>query len=346
MDASDDAPLFLPLEEAAKKHGSQKWLVKGFIPADSTGLLFGESGSYKTFLAIDLALHVAHGLDWCGLKTMNGPVFYIAGEGGLSITKRTSAWHIQHSLNQADARFYLCPSPLFLDEYDDLERLNVGIKAIGTLNPALIIVDTLSQCMMGEEDSNTAISNLLSNLVAELRNQYPGCAMLLLHHPGHSEKKRMRGASALRANTDFVLLAEKRISQQRCVTVNPLKCKDGDLLPPQAFCLESICLGNDEDGDDITSLVAVFTGQAATKQGQKTRFGKYETRVIGVLEEKGRLLESALKEEVCKLVQQQEPTAQKDSITKGVNRAIEELVRAGRITQTDLGQLSLAEEDA
>ncbi|WP_162825303.1 AAA family ATPase, partial [Escherichia coli] len=38
-----------------------RWIVKGLIPADATGILYGEAGSYKTFVALDLALHIAHG---------------------------------------------------------------------------------------------------------------------------------------------------------------------------------------------------------------------------------------------------------------------------------------------
>lgn len=344
MGREGDHPLFLSLTEAERKLGQQKWLVKGLIPADSTGLLFGETGSYKTFLALDLSLHIAHGLEWCGLKTIAGPVCYIAGEGGLSITKRTAAWHKYRGLDQSEAGFFLCPQPLYIDDFEDLERIVKGIDTVCPCPPSLIVIDTLSQCMQGMEDSNSDISNLLAMVVSELRSLYPGCVVLLLHHPGHSDKKRMRGASALRANSDFVLRAEK-CGSSRQVKLVPSKCKDGELQSEKEFRLEVVELGEDEDGEPISSLVAVFQNNGVLPgQEKRKQLGKYETQVVAYLNENESVLERELREALLTTGNPLGMAAQKSSKARGVARALDDLEKNGRITRDDRGFVALSRD--
>ncbi|MFK0572918.1 AAA family ATPase [Endozoicomonas sp.] len=58
------------------------YLIKEYIPAESFGVIYGASGSYKSFLAISLACHVSSGSGWNKAKVQQGLVFFIAGEGG------------------------------------------------------------------------------------------------------------------------------------------------------------------------------------------------------------------------------------------------------------------------
>jgi hypothetical protein len=57
-------------------------LVDGLLSTTGFTVLYGESGSGKTFAAIDLAGHIAAGLSWRGMKVEQGVVFYIAAERG------------------------------------------------------------------------------------------------------------------------------------------------------------------------------------------------------------------------------------------------------------------------
>lgn len=46
-----------------------RWLVRGLIYAPGVGVLYGPDGELKTFTAIDIAVHIAAGLDeWAGLS--------------------------------------------------------------------------------------------------------------------------------------------------------------------------------------------------------------------------------------------------------------------------------------
>jgi hypothetical protein len=51
-----------------------KYLVKGFLSCGDFGEFYGPSGSCKSFIAADLALHVALGWKWFGRKVRQGGV--------------------------------------------------------------------------------------------------------------------------------------------------------------------------------------------------------------------------------------------------------------------------------
>ena len=60
-------------------------LVKGWLDRDATLVVYGPSNVGKTFFALDLALHVAAGVDWYGHRVRTAddagaPVVYVAAE--------------------------------------------------------------------------------------------------------------------------------------------------------------------------------------------------------------------------------------------------------------------------
>jgi hypothetical protein len=247
---------YLSIEELEQASQSVAWTVKGLVPADSIGMMFGGSGTFKSFIALDLALHVAHGLRWLGFKTKKGPVIYIAAEGGTGLWRRIKAWHIERGLDWHGLDFHIVP--VAVDLMKDATAVVAAAKAKNTA-PALVVVDTLSQTFDGEENSANEIAAYLRNLGTEFRALWR-CVVLVIHHSGHSATERPRGSSAMRANVDF-LIGVFRSEKEMLATISWSKQKDGE--PPQdaSFGLKSHVLGQDEDGDDITSLSARFMAE-------------------------------------------------------------------------------------
>ena len=70
-----------------------KWLLKGVMEENSINGLFGPSGEKKSFVVIDMALHILNGKDWYGhkVKQKDATVLYIAGEGAAGINLRVNA---------------------------------------------------------------------------------------------------------------------------------------------------------------------------------------------------------------------------------------------------------------
>jgi hypothetical protein len=81
------------------------------------------------------------------------------------------------------------------------------------------------------------------------------CAVLLLHHSGHGDKERSRGASVLEAGVDAIYqITGDRETGIVCLK-KPKKMKDGEPQPDTYFKTQEILVGLDEDLQPIHSIV-------------------------------------------------------------------------------------------
>ena len=241
----------LSVEQLAAAESAQTWAVKGVVQSNSVGMLFGASGSFKSFIALDFALHVAYGMPWLGRKTRKGVPVYLAAEGGTGLMKRIKAWHIARNMDWRQCPMRVVIQPMQFGA--DAKVLRDAIDAAGIV-PTDIIIDTMSQTMVGEENSSTEVSRYLAALGSDLRAPY-GATVVVVHHVGHNATERPRGSSAMIANLDWVLGCF-RDDKEMLATVEAVKIKDGAINGPWTFRLDAITLGTDEDGDEISSLRA------------------------------------------------------------------------------------------
>lgn len=231
------------------------WLVKNLVPANSMGMIFGASGTFKSFIALDLCLHALHGLRWCEKKTEPGSFVYIAAEGGAGIVKRVNAWHAEHQLPVKD-NFYYMTVPVLLGEQEEIDILKSEIEALPT-PPSLIIIDTLSQTFNGEENSSSDVGNYLRMINTHIRAPFEA-TVIVVHHTGHNAAERPRGSSAITANLDFLLGCFRPDGEGMSAKLTTVKMKDGDKLDDLWFNLERVVLGRDADDEELSSLVASY----------------------------------------------------------------------------------------
>ena len=282
---TETAGLLIDLNELQARAGTIKWQVKHMIPDDSLGMFFGASGTYKSFVALDHCLHVAHGMDWMGRKTRQGGVVYVAAEGGAGIYRRVQAWHQERSLPLTN-NLHVCTTPLVLSLSEHVEALAAAIEALPT-KPALIYIDTLSQTFEGDENSATDISSYLRLINAMIRSRF-NCTVIVIHHTGHSASERPRGSSAITANVDFMVGVYKPEGTNLMAKLDVIKQKDGDRLANQVFTMKRVVLGQDEDGEDLSSLSAEHSDAAAKiLETAKQRLNAHEQVMMGMLTESG-----------------------------------------------------------
>lgn len=75
----------------------QQWLVKHIIPDSGVGVIYGDSGTYKSFLTLDLLAHIGNGAGWFGHRVRPAPTVYIPFEGQGGVPKRVQAWRLATS---------------------------------------------------------------------------------------------------------------------------------------------------------------------------------------------------------------------------------------------------------
>jgi hypothetical protein len=117
-------------------------------------------------------------------------------------------------------------------------------------HPSLIVLDTLARCFGGgDENSTQDMSNFV--MACDLLRRRYGCTILVVHHAGHGDKSRARGAIALKAALD----AEYRLENESGLLLTATKMKDAETPLPLAMKLVSVELPDlrDEDGNAVTS---------------------------------------------------------------------------------------------
>jgi hypothetical protein len=252
--------------EVQKKLGPIDWLVKGFIERDTVGLFFGDPGSYKSFLAMDVAYHCASGKDWHGSEVTQGPVYYIAGEGHGGLARRQEAWFVNHNPDLSDLQFRYTTGAMDFHNEDTAKKVTHDIEewAKTAGNPALIVIDTLARNFNGDENSASDMGQFINNVNEYLRVPFE-CVVLIVHHTGHSSKDRARGSMALKGGVDFEYRIEKSKTD---LCIAKLACtKMKDAVEPEETWFEgkTIILEWPNDGDEIIDSL-VFEKTAVVEQ--------------------------------------------------------------------------------
>lgn len=240
---------FVPLSDIHPLLGS-RYLVKGWLDQGAASVIYGESNVGKTFLALDLAMHVAAGTAWHGARVSGGHVIYVAGEGGFGIRNRLAAIKIAmpELAACADGRFTLLPTSLDLHGETDAAAL---IEAMGQTNPVLIVIDTLARAMgAGDENAAKDMGQFVQSVDAI--RQATGAHVAVIHHSGKDAAKGARGSGALRAAVDTEIELTKN---GQAVVAATRKQRDLPCGAEFAYRLVSVDLGQDDDGDAITSAI-------------------------------------------------------------------------------------------
>jgi hypothetical protein len=253
------------------------YVIKGLLPEQCVAVAWGAPQSGKSFWAFDMAMHIALGFEYRGRRVRGGPVIYVAGEGQHGFGKRKQAFAQERMAGDEPADFYLIGEPLDLvGERDGLE------KAIGELlqTPSLIVLDTLNRTIRGDEN-NPEDMRAYFNAADNLRQKF-SCAVLIVHHCGHDGQKP-RGHSSLIGNADNIF-SVTRTGNIRTVEVE--KNKDGPQGDRLSFELSEVELGEDDDGDPLTSCV-VTPVDAPTTPAQNQRLTETQQALLTILQEAG-----------------------------------------------------------
>jgi hypothetical protein len=219
------------------------FLIDGLIEADTLGMLFGNPGCGKSFVAVDIALCVASGAPFHDKSVKQGPVFFIAGEGHNGLARRFQAWSVSRGIPlDGIPLFKSARSAQFLNTSS-----NVAVaESIGELaklhgSPSLIIVDTLARNFGPGDENSTSDMGAFITAVDNLRAQYLGATVLLVHHSGHYDKQRARGASSLKGGVDFEFRVEKA---EEVISLYCTKMKDAEESAPLHFRFKEVTLKN------------------------------------------------------------------------------------------------------
>ena len=206
-------------------------LVEGLISEATMILLYGASNTGKSYVALDLALSIAHLDDWHGHRVTKTNVGIVANERFDTWQQRSGAWLKHHGIEKTNesVRFWHLPNRPQLESLDaDLlvaECLEHGI--------GLIIWDTLRSSTVGRKEND--VDDWAEIESAMSRFTSAGIAIMITHHVGKDPSKGARGSSGIYASVDTALFLTKEAGGTMILTDAATKGKQNRRLAPEDF---------------------------------------------------------------------------------------------------------------
>jgi len=234
-------------------------LIEDLLDQSSFSVIYGESNVGKTFLTIDMALHVSMGKDWMGKRVEQGGVLYVAAEGGNAIKKRIEAFRKHYNLDGTDIPFGLVPCAVdLLDPKADTENLiELAKSAAETFKQPIkfVVIDTLSRAIAGSNENASEVMSAFSKNVDKIRTTL-NAHIAVVHHSGKDSSKG---------------------------EVNVRKQRDMEYCKAFGFRLEVVDLGLDTVGKRVTSCVvkpSEINGSNSLNAPLKENTAQYEAKNV------------------------------------------------------------------
>lgn len=243
--ASTKRDRFRPLTAAELDRTPQPYRIKSVLPETGLVVLYGPSGSGKSFVSFAMAGAIGEGRPFFGYPTRIGPVLYVGLEGMAGVHGRIAAWERHYGRPMPDnVRFLL--QPFRLTESQDVSDL-----AANCAPGCVVIIDTLNRAAPNMDENSSKDMGVAIEAAMTLQRLIAGLVVLIAHS-GKDATKGIRGHSSLFAASDGVILVS-RDGEHRRWKVD--KAKDGQDGTEHGFRLKVVDLGTDGDGDPISSCV-------------------------------------------------------------------------------------------
>lgn len=299
------------------------WIIKGVLPKAGLGVVYGASGSGKSFAVLDMGMAIARGAEWRGKKVRQGRVAYIAAEGADGFRKRLAAYAKHTGVDLAEVPMTVLNAAPNLLEKQDAVDVAKGIKASGGAD--LIVIDTFAQTTPGaNENAGEDVGKALG--YCKRIHEVTGAMVLLIHHSGKDATKGARGWSGLRAAADAEI---EVVREGDARALRLTKSKDGEDGLEWGFALEVVQVDVDEDLEPITSCVVVEAQMPVVGAGPARRLGPVEKVVNEVIQEFALAQTEGIEvgPVLAKAVKRMEPPAdgKRDSRKQRARRALEAL---------------------
>jgi hypothetical protein len=250
-----------------------EWLIEGVLVAGSFSALYGPPGSFKSFVALDIAEAIATGRPWLGREVKKpGAVLMLCGEGFGGVGARIKAIKIHHQTEDG-APIYVVRHQLNLrssaEDFNALMLAVVQLVEETGVEFRLAIVDTLARAFGGgnENDSGEMMGFVVSmGKIQEFLN----CALMVLHHSGKNAALGMRGSSSLLGAVDSELEL-LRFEDQLKGVLTITKMKDGEQGTRFGFEMVEVQIGSTglALSDPVISLAVQASDSAVNEQPKR-----------------------------------------------------------------------------
>lgn len=238
-------------------HLSGLYLVKGLLPTRAVVQVYGEPNCGKSAVVVDLCCHLACNRPYHGGRIRAAHVAYLALENPVSMENRVVAWCRHNDVPRAELRLFVVRGNLSLLNAVSVETVIEFLQkaqAQAKVRFELIVLDTQARATPGaNENASEDMSRLITH-VDRLRDVLEA-TVLLVHHAGKDATKGARGHSSQLGAVDTAI----EVTDRQMILRKGRDMVSGRSL---SFALTPVDLGNDEDGDPVTAVVASLLTEA------------------------------------------------------------------------------------
>lgn len=262
----------------------QEWLVKDMIPGSNVTLLYGDGGTGKSLLALQLAAAVAGGgLMWLNRCPKPGRALYLSAEDDRAELHRRLARIARQQGLPLEAFANLTVASLAGDDallaavnrdgtltasalYREIE------SKVVTIRPGLVVLDTLADLFPGNENDRTQVRQFvgLARKIAIAHH----CAIVVLAHPSLSGLANGRGTSgstawnnSVRSRLNFVRVPDDPDARKLMVEKSNYGPTGGEI--------------------EVTWKDGVFIAQSVSTTAGENRFDAIVLRLVADLAAQG-----------------------------------------------------------
>lgn len=267
------------------------FLIDGTITVNGLSMLWGRSGSLKSFAALDKALCVATGLPWHGRKVKQGRVVYLAAEGASGLASRAMGWMNTRGRDCPEPDFQIIPHSLALASPGDMDAMIAALNEGAPIS--LIVIDTLSRTFGKGNPNQPADMNTFVDAVERLRTE-TGAHVMVIHHAGKAAENGEIGNEGLRNACDTIFFVKRTERNLELINEAPRgKQKDFDELKP--IKLQPVKVAFEQNGTERTTLILNASDEDSdTVENQMEdavpTIGKNEKMIIDTLRKAGQPL--------------------------------------------------------
>jgi hypothetical protein len=256
-----------------------RWLIKSILAEAGTALISGQWGTFKTTIALEIAVSVMTTLPFAGRYRVKrrGAVLFIALEGAGALAARLEAIAKHHGVEGPLPFAWRDDCPALTDDEAVevlcalVDQAKADIEKSFDLPIVLIVIDTVITAAQHKEggDNDTAASQKVMRVMRGL-SKHAGALVVGIDHFGKVVDTGTRGSSAKEGAADAVLalLADRELNGSvKNTRLAIRKQRDGVSGFEIPFNVRTIETGLDEDGDPITSQVIDWAAPQQTAAG-------------------------------------------------------------------------------
>ncbi len=179
--------------------------IQDLLTKEGSMLIYGAPGVRKSWLVEYMAFCLATGSDWLGFRVEQTRTLIVNFE----ISSVNYYWRLRDMsgvfTTQEQMLYEASPSILYLDDRETFDRFAADIRPI---QPKVIILDCLSGCFGGDENSSREMSGFIRN-INELKSEHQA-AVVIVHHSNKnllavSAMDRARGHTKLTGWVDSII---------------------------------------------------------------------------------------------------------------------------------------------